>query len=507
MVDITQLSDQELLNIAQGNQISDISDEQLRKIANTDPQTGVAETITQQGLQGLTFGGADEIMSFIGAGIASGLTEESFMDLFREAQKMQNDRLELQRQERPGLSTASQIAGGVATGIAGAGTKLGSKAAKVFAEGATSAKIATGVASGASVGAVEGFLSADEGERLEGAATGAALGGVIGGTIPVVGDLLKSGINKVADGVNFTATGFKNKLDTGAFTTPRLAAADLEERAAELYQFASDKGGILKPRVINKVIAEIEQIKPQTFEGKVVVGREDTITGLIARIGELKNRPISLQGAKEIDEALGDMIDSFIEQGRVTKEGRKIMQIQSALRNNIERARPSDIAGGAEGFQAVKEARKFWSAARKLSDVERVITRASLTDNPASAIKTGFRTILTNPSKVRGFTKAERELMEKAARTGFVPDALRIFGSRLNPIIALGSGTGFGGTSAALAASTLSREAATRSQVGAARKVVEEIAGGVAGRPERIVPQVGTLGGTLPAITGLTGVE
>lgn len=503
MVDVRMPDGTIIQNVPEGI----TKDELLAKLGQKPQTEGLIETALKQGAQGATFGFSDEIMSGIGALIASGVTDEDFSSLYKEAQQMQSEELKRQQEQNPKTAIGSQIAGGLATGLAGATTKGGQALGQSLMTGPLPTRALKAGAVGATSGAISGAGTAEQGQALEGAVEGGLTGAAIGGAIPVAGQVLKTSVNTVSDALDSVAQGFKNLYTTGKLTTPKIAVAELESMASDAYKFAAEKGGILKPRVINTVLKEVQSVQPQTRAGKLL-GGDDATSKVIERLGQLKNSKISLAEAQEIDEFLGDAIDSFVEQGRLTKQGRKLLDIQSTFRRNIERARPSDVTGGIEGFEALKEGRKLWSSARKLRDIEKIITRAELTDNPATSIKTGFRTLLLNDKRMRGFTKTERELIEKAARSGAVSDALRVLGSPLNPIIAMGSGAGFAGTAAAQAGATLSRGGASALQVRKAAKVAEEVARQGAGiSRNRLVPRLGDLGTTLPTITGLTGVE
>lgn len=136
----------------------------------------------------------------------------------------------------------------------------------------------------------------------------------------------------------------------------------------------------------------------------------------------------------------------------------------------------SDLITGREGFNSLKEARKLWSQAAKLRDIEKIITRAEMSDNPATAIKTGFRTLYNNPARMRGFTADEKKLIKSAAESGIITDSLRTMGSRLIPIGSAISGGGLTGTVAAQAATMASRGAAAKIQLMKAQKIADAIA-------------------------------
>ena len=142
----------------------------------------------------------------------------------------------------------------------------------------------------------------------------------------------------------------------------------------------------------------------------------------------------------------------------------------------IKDAPASSIGGGKEGFELVNQGRKLWSTSAKLSDIERIIQRAELMDNPAQGLKSGFRTMLNNPNRLRGFSKEERKAIRNAAESGVVTDLFRTFGSRLIPIATTATGGGIGSTALATAGTIASRDSATRLQLGKANVLADLIA-------------------------------
>ena len=111
-------------------------------------------------------------------------------------------------------------------------------------------------------------------------------------------------------------------------------------------------------------------------------------------------------------------------------------------------------------------------------------------EQPATSIKAGFRTLLHNPKRMRGFTKAERVAIKKASESGVVQDVVRTFGSRLIPIVTGASGAGLGGTAAATVGSTASRGIGARIQMDKAQEVAELVAsGGKARAKPSLTPQ------------------
>jgi hypothetical protein len=268
-----------------------------------------------------------------------------------------------------------------------------------------------------------------------------------------------------------------NDQTSGIPQNPQTTAADISKLSQQQYALADQKGGVLKPDVTNRFINEVDSMARQTPQGKALAGNSEfTKTSDILK--GFKDQPVSLRAAQEIDEELADRIDSFVDRqtGILDKQGKKLLDIQTKFRETIDSASPSDVIGGKDGFEALKEGRRLWSASARLRDIERIINRAEMTDNPATAIKTGFRTLASNPARLRGFSKQEVTLIKNAAKTGIIGDSLRTMGSRLIPAITAASGGGLGATAAAQATTMASRNAATRMQVNRATKVANAVA-------------------------------
>ena len=135
--------------------------------------------ITGQIAQGITLGGADEVIGGL-AGLVTGRGYQAGVDTARE----QNAAF---AEENPSISAGAQIGGAL---MAGAPVANLLKAAPTLL-----GRVAQGVGLGAGSGAAAGFLSGEGGaeNRAEGALTGAAIGGILGGGIPATGALIRRG--------------------------------------------------------------------------------------------------------------------------------------------------------------------------------------------------------------------------------------------------------------------------------------------------------------------------
>lgn len=337
--------------------------------------------------------------------------------------------------------------------LIGSGIGTASKLAQAAGLTGRAAKAATVVGAGAGTGAIAGALQPTaEGEsRGENIATYAAGGAVAGPIAQGVAKFLgPKAAKQIADSESFKA------------------------KASDLYKEAEQLGGVLSPQFTDDFLAKAQNLSKQTTAGKLTVG-QDELASLLNRWKSLRGQPISLQAAKEIDEGLSEIADKYFKDGKITAEGRKIIEVQSAFRDSIESVVPSQVIGGKDGFLALRQARKAWQQAMKINDIERILARAEFADQPANAIKNGFRTLLSNEKRLRGYSKEEIKLIRQAASTNVQLDTLRTIGSRL-----LGIGTTVtGNMPAAIAAQVAGRAARTAGEnvrIAKAQKVIQEIA-------------------------------
>lgn len=432
-----------------------------------------------------SFGLTDELRGFGRAvGSMARGDERSFPDLLDRGIREVRDEYGRAKSQRPGSTLSGELAGAIVPLFTAPGQTV---AARIGA-GGLKQSAAKGAGAGAASGGLYGFGSAegDIVDRIPATAWGGALGAGFGAGVPA-------------------ALHGATKLNTRTIIPN---ADQIRSRAGELYRSAEKSGGVLKPEFTNKFVDSVERMKPQTDIG-LIVGGDDAFTKVAARIAQIRDRPMTLQGAQELDELLGDAIDGFTEMGRVTKQGKKLLDIQTTLRNMIDDADEGMISGGRQGFDAIKEARNLWSTSYRLNDIERILQRADQYDQPATAIKTGFRTLLNNPNKMRGYSSEEIKAMRKAAESGVISDLLRTAGSRLPPIITAASGGGLGATAAAAAGSMASRNMATAAQAsraGAAARKVAERSGMVQTEKRLQLPSIQELL-KMPAREGLNAIN
>jgi len=148
--------------------------------------------------QGLSLGFADEIGSGLAAGVASLGSDESFSDIYQSMMASEKAKRDTYKELHPKEAMALEIAGGLATGGAGAGRAAVTTAAKGALPKALS--VAKGVGTAATEGAIQGFGSADGSieDRAEGAKTGAIFGGGAKLGMDVLGKTGKTLLNQAS---------------------------------------------------------------------------------------------------------------------------------------------------------------------------------------------------------------------------------------------------------------------------------------------------------------------
>lgn len=280
-----------------------------------------------------------------------------------------------------------------------------------------------------------------------------------------------------------------------------LSSEEIKKTASRLFKRADEKGGVLKTDVTNQFVDDVLDEIPQTDLGKAVIG-ENPVSKLTERIEFLRNRPMTLQAAQEIDEALGDLAYGSMNPvtGQIDKQGLKFLNVQSKFRNAIENAPEELVVGGKEGFDALKDARKYWATSLRLADVEKAIQKGLGTEQPQTGIKNAFKTLL-NSKKIRNYSPSEVQAIKQAAQKGVLTDVLGTFGSRLNPqLTGIGVGLAAQDTSMGVLAfgaqavgAGVARNAATKLQLARAKQVenlIRQRIGDTSGQKFALTPEI-----------------
>jgi hypothetical protein len=251
--------------------------------------------------QGLTFGFGDEITSGIAALVKSAASDKSFGEIYDQTHSRKQQDRERFEKDNPYESLALEIAGGLATGGAGAGRVLASQAIR---NAPRLLKVGAISGLGAVEGGVYGAGIADQDQRLQGGAEGA----VIGSVAAPLGAVFTNVLGRVAGSV--------------ADRAARIAESSPKQDALRVIREMADAGEIQPSDVISRMralgpeatIADTADVFRQTARatmnspGKV---RQQGLDLVDSRNAQQRER--LLQGVREdVAEQSGNAVDEFV---------------------------------------------------------------------------------------------------------------------------------------------------------------------------------------------------
>jgi len=340
------------------------------------------------GLQGITFGGSDEV---VGAGVAAakklGGDYRPFSEIYRQEQSREKQRIEDFREDYPKTSLTAEITGGLALPLGSAKTVGGMLTTSGLMGGAAA------------------FLNSDGSfnERVLQAPFGVLMGMALGGAFSVAGKT-----------VNEQVKSFLTKRAAKAASQGAQALEKLKLEASEAYDKAFKAGVSIKPEafksMLDDVIAKVSGGRP--IRDKLTPKAADTIT---AMKDELK-RVVKDNTGFSIDDI--DYLNKLTRAGKSEignqEEQRLAMMISENLDDFVNKLSNGDIYGG-NVQTAVKElskARSTWNRMKKTEVVEELLENAK---TYAGGLESGLRnqisSILRNRKKRRQFNKDELKLL------------------------------------------------------------------------------------------------
>lgn len=442
------------------------------------PQESISRTALDQGLQGATFGFADEATDRIGAGIASAFTDEKYDDLLKEARGMSKDRMQRQMEQNPGTAIGANIAGALLTGGAGASTKAGTAIGNSLRTGGTLARIGKGAAAGAASGGLYGAGAADEGKRLDGAGEGALYGAAIGGAIPAAGALASK-----------TLEGGKVAVQGIAARTPEVlqdTAKSMRSSAGGLYNQMRQVGAVLNPSSSNGLLSTVDAaIKKQKF----IPALNPKTTAIIDDLTETIRANNGQIGLDELDQyrrmltRIGGSEDG-VSAGAAK---RAIDDIVDNLNNN------GLVNGNTQAVQLLNQGRAEYARASRFDEISDILVKA---DGDPNKIKSGLTRFVSNVDNLKGYTSEEVGALKEAARSTTAEKLLKMggkFGIDLGSSFTAGNTfipavATMAGQPALAVAGTGARQAQKYLSRGKAEKALQVIEGALPAAPRGNLP-------------------
>lgn len=405
-----------------------------------NPETGLVEaqdpgalgTAMMAGAEGVPLiGGAlDSAALNISAGLGSLGTGKSFERVRREMDEMRNKG----REDHPIARFAGNVGGAVATL-----GPVGRTAAGALAFGLKGPNLATrSIASATTGGSLAGADTLARGGSLEDAGRNAMIGGGVGAVIPGLGNMLSqrgsSAAVRAAPTMDDLATTGRAAFDTvkqaGIAVRPQAYDRALHGMAARLKSFGFDAD---LQKGTAAVLNRLSQARGRPLDLQELHNLRK-LAGQAARGSEASDR----EAAMIVIDAIDDIVDDAAN--------------FAAARSNMLGA-PGAAAVGQEGRQALQTGIRTWHTMRKAETVEELFRRAEIKAGSAKgpeyakALRQEFKSLALRKNGLRGFTPAERRIIENVAKGADSRQLMATFGRFLRSVPATGIGgmAGFAG--------------------------------------------------------------
>lgn len=405
--------------------------------AAVKPKVDKFDTVSDQGLQGATFGLGNRAQAGLAALVASGINDKPIAENYKAAREAGSARLKEEFEQNPGTSIAANLAGGLATGGIAAGTKAGTTVGNSLRTGGLLARAGKGSLAGAASGAAYGAGTAEYGKSGEGAVEGGILGGVVGAAAPVVGAALKSTVGSLKN-IKYGAT---------ARTIEQLdeAASAIKQSSAASYKAMRDAGAVINKNraanIANRVEGAIRS------DGKLNASlHSNTLSVLDDFKKASRESDFTLEELDQWRQLFGEVAGNFNDKLNARKASIAIGAIDDAV-NNLKGI---DLKGGStKAVDALKQGRAEWAKARKFEAVSEIVRKA---DGDPNRIKNLLKNFVDNPKKMRGFSPEETIALRKAAKNSAGESLLKSLGKFG---FDLGSSRAAGNTALPIAASLI----------------------------------------------------
>ena len=310
-----------------GLKLSDLSSDDI-EVVSSGPQVSQLESLGRGGLQGLTFGAAEEVYAGGKSALQSlmesaGLSEDNqkgYEQQYLEARDAERAANKAAEQANPATYLTGDIAGSVlpalftgGTGLIGAGLKTGAKEA--IKRGGTKSLMALGAAEGAAhgLGRSEGTDALEVGQDV-------LTGGLIGGAVPGLLGVGKAAIKGTAGLVD---TGLTKMGPLGdVYTHIKDVAKEGSEDLGSSFKQASQKA-------LSKLKGSAGELKEKALDQEIKYSK-DLLKGQEAAATGLDVSSTKLKGAlKKSLDVVGESMDEADQQIQKIIESNPVWHLRS----------------------------------------------------------------------------------------------------------------------------------------------------------------------------------
>jgi hypothetical protein len=239
------------------------------------------------------------------------------------------------------------------------------------------------------------------------------------------------GLKGLKGAANIPANAKAAQLEKAAIPTQE----QIQNVAGHTFKAAEEAGGALPPEATNSFIDTIRKHADQSDEGQLFNGASP-LNAVADRMEAWRDKPMSFEGATEIDKSLTDKIQGETRpNGSITQLGYKYQRIQDDLRDAMEKPLEGD------GFDLQNQAKALWAQQARMKDIDDMVARAQTMSNPALSLQMGARTLLNNGRRMQGFDEGDTALISRiASNPNLAGEMVRAGGSRLLGLMGVSHG-------------------------------------------------------------------
>lgn len=372
---------------------------------NTGEKIG---TLVNKGIESMTFGLlGDEANAALAGAIPGGMGYDERLAYDRQQEAMM-------RESNPGAMLGAEVAGGVA------GAFLPGGAIGTLGKGAgLGARIAASTAAGAGMGATYGFMEGEGGaaSRASDAMTGGLIGGAAGFAAPAIG----AGVQKIADG-RAANRAIKEAVKSAPTT------ADLRAQGRAAYDAIEGAGISIKPERVTNLTDDIANAL--RGEGAAYTGADRVLPGSSAILNAV---PEVGAGANTVPFNELDMFRRYANNAAAgaaatnPNDARIASGVVERLDDFVMGLGPDDIDSGDVAVlqELLPKARNLWSRMSRSDLIDSAIEAGNnnYRTGAASGIRAQFQRILNNPKLIRGFSDAEKKMIQRVVN-GTLPEQI-----------------------------------------------------------------------------------
>jgi hypothetical protein len=235
-----------------------------------------------------------------------------------------------------------------------------------------------------------------------------------------------------------------NKAIDAAADTASAGAAKAGSKAA--FEAAAAKGVVLKSEATMPLVSEIAEIK--TLHKRFTPDANGLIDDILA---DLSKGKVPLDALEDLHRSAGmavnkNRIANPQDAAAAGEIGKKIDEYLMNLPDDAIASATGDAKGAVEAF---REGRRLWKSFRNSERLQEIVDNAQLKENPALAVRNGFRSILSNKNKRATFSAAEQQVMREVvsgSKSGGFVQRLIGYGTGLSrQVAAVAAGSAVGG--------------------------------------------------------------